>query len=151
MKRGWLLVLAGFLGCGEAFTPTSSVVSTLPDAGSSVSEVDAAPRPLDGGADMQAENDASGSVETAADASPDAPETTQPPSPEAGSDAPGAVADAWPSDVVVEPWCPDSEMWPVFSNTCYTWGAEHGWTLQGCCLPDHTCGTAWGSPRTCRK
>jgi hypothetical protein len=121
--------------------------STLPDAGSSVPEVDAAP-PLPplvegGSADMRIEGGASGSVE----ASTDSP----PPGADACEDARDESADAWPSDVVVEPWCPGSELFPVYSVTCDTWGQNHGWTVQGCCLSDHTCGTAYGNPRTCHR
>jgi hypothetical protein len=142
-----LVVVLG--GCGSQFQGVSVDDSTLPDAGSSVPEVDAAPStPLESGADMRTGGDASGSVEASADV---VPETSPPGSPEAGEDARDVGADAWPSDVVVEPWCPDSEVFPAFSNTCYVWGENHGWTLAGCCLPDHTCGTASGSPRICRK
>jgi hypothetical protein len=49
--------------------------------------------------------------------------------------------DSWPDDVILEPYCPTSEVYPNYSNTCYMWGANHGWTLTGCCLPDHGCGT----------
>jgi hypothetical protein len=124
--------------------------STLPDAGSSVPEVDAAP-PLPplvegGSADVRAGGDASGSVEASTDAA--APDVAPPMGPDAGSDATGDGADApWPSDVVVEPYCPDSELFPTYSVTCDTWGQAHGWTIQGCCLSDHTCGTVWDVPR----
>jgi len=49
--------------------------------------------------------------------------------------------DSWPNDVILEPYCPTSEIYPNPSNTCYVWGAEHGWTVPACCLPDHSCGT----------
>lgn len=58
----------------------------------------------------------------------------------------GFEADAgWPDDVVLVPYCPDAEIFPANSPTCYTWGAEHGWTIPGCCLSDHTCGTFWNN------
>jgi len=59
------------------------------------------------------------------------------------ADAASDSNDSWPDDVVLEPYCPESEFYPTFSNTCYTWGANHGWSLQGCCLSDHTCGTIY--------
>jgi hypothetical protein len=144
----FVLIVLGIVGCGGPEFQGAAVDSTLPDAGSSVPEVDARPTPLEASADMRAEGGSSGSVEATVDV---APETSPPGTPEAGEDARDVGVDAWPSDVVLEPWCPDSELYPAFSDTCYTWGQNHGWTLMGCCLPDHTCGTVWGTPRTCRK
>jgi hypothetical protein len=153
MQSSLFVVLAVVLGgCGSQF---QGVVddSTLPDAGSLVPEVDAAPTPLEAGADVRADGHASGSVEASTDAA--APDVAPPMGPDAGSDAVSDAADGadapWPSDVVVEPWCPDSELFPTYSVTCDTWGQAHGWTLPGCCLPDHTCGTAYGSPRSCHR
>src|SRR4249920_2552780 len=134
------LVVLG--GCGSQFQGVSDD-STLPDAGSPVPEVDAASPPLEAGADMRIGSDASGSVEASDDAASSGDATIRPdgvfPEGDSGGRLPEAGADdAALSDGALEPWCPDSELFPVFSNTCYTWGAEHGWTLQGCCLPDHT-------------
>ncbi len=158
MTRGLLLAVVLMAGCGgEAFAPVS-LVSTLPDARQEPTEVDATDSPSypapDGGADMLGKGDGSGSVEASADTAGGA-ETGQPPSPEASPDDADDANDAWPSDVVVVPWCPDSEFFPAYSITCNTWGQMHGWTLEGCCLPDHTCGTAYsrvpGIPRTCNR
>ena len=49
--------------------------------------------------------------------------------------------DSWPADVILVPYCQTSELYPAYSQTCYDWGATHGWTVQACCLPDHSCGT----------
>lgn len=150
MQVRWLF-LVGVLGCSQEFQAAD--LSTLPDAATEASEVDttpASPRAPDAGsADMFAEGDAPGSVEASdvkladqvsADSTPDALDSDH-------------RDDAWPDDVVVVPWCPESEFFPTYSVTCEKWGVSQGWTLQGCCLPDHTCGTVQnaGSVRVCRK
>lgn len=148
-------------GCGGTQFQGALDDSTLPDAGFPVPEVDSPSTPLEGGADMRTGDSASGSVEASADAAPSEDAAIRPDGvfpegdsggylPEAGADG-AASADAGPSDGATEPWCPESELFPAYSVTCDTWGQSHGWTLPGCCLPDHTCGTAYGTPRSCHR
>lgn len=154
MKK--VLVLAVFLMCGcggPAFQ--MSDVAPPPDAGSSVTEVDAAPSsPLESGVDARTDVLASDGARAlpdavsldsgAGDSAPDADA-------DAGVATRDATADAWPADVVVVPYCPEAEFFPAFSNVCYTYGQSQGWELSGCCLPDHTCGTTYGNPQSCHK
>jgi hypothetical protein len=140
-----MLVLVVSCG-GSAFAPSVDD-STLADVYQEPSEIDAPPLPREASADMQGEGEASASVEASTDGGGSLDATRDENAPEAGVDAGrDPSTDAWPSDVVVDPVCSESELWPTYSLTCDTWGQTHGWTLQGCCLPDHTCGTVRDFP-----
>ena len=155
MKK--VLVLGVFLmwGCGgPAFEMTGNVAPS-PDAGPSVSDVDAAPSsPLESGTDAHADGLASDGGSRAPDAvtvDTDAGDSAPDADADAGVATRDVTADAWPADVGVVPYCPEAEFFPAFSNVCYTYGESQGWTLTGCCLPDHTCGTTYGNPQACHK
>ncbi len=83
--------------------------------------------------DAQSTLDGSGTVDTVRlpEASTDSFEA------DATSDSDG---DSWPDDVVLEPYCLTSEVYPAYSPTCQDWASKHGWTVTPCCLPDHNCG-----------
>jgi hypothetical protein len=140
----WLVLV---VSCGgNAFTPAVDD-STLTDAHQEPSEIDAPPFPREASADVQGKGEASVSVEASTDGGAVSLDAADENAREAGVDAGrDPSADAWPSDVVVDPVCPENELWPIYSLTCDTWGQTHGWTLPGCCLPDHTCGTVRDFP-----
>lgn len=142
--RGKVAVCILLVSCGGNSFQGTVDDSTVTDARSEASEVDAGVPdrtssfdvfPQDIIADMQADSEASVTVEAS--------------TVDAGNDIVTNDGDGWPSDVVVEPWCPTEEVFPAVSLTCRAWGDNHGWTLTGCCLADHTCGTI--QQGACRK
>lgn len=104
----------------DAAIEASEVDATnvLPDAGSTPDSVGAVP---DGGADMQAEGEASTPFE--------------------------ASTDGGPSDGVMGgvPTCGENEVYPQASNTCMTYIKTTGYPLYtGCCQSTHVCGMVLG-------
>jgi hypothetical protein len=145
----FLLVSCG--GTPFEGTAIDGGASTLTDAHQEPFQVDTqvdGPPLADSGANISGEGEASVSVEASAEggAALDAGSDTGPV--EASVDAANEpfvdVADAPEGG---PPTCPASELWPTYSPTCDMWGQSQGWTLQGCCLPDHTCGTVRDLPQ----